>query len=61
MVNMSNTQVVLIELLQNHSKLTSNSGSLLKNLTQELARKNDPELIELLLSDERTKQEFFIR
>jgi adenine-specific DNA-methyltransferase len=39
--------------------LVSQDGILLKNKTQELARKNDPKLIKLLLSDKKIKQHFF--
>jgi len=37
----------------------SQDGVLLKNQAQELARKNDPTLIKLLLSDKAIKDHFF--
>jgi len=46
-------------LLKKDERLISQDGVLLKNQTQELARKNDPALIKLLLSDKATKQHFF--
>ena len=49
----------LNELLKKDERLVSQDGVLLKNQTQELARKNDPELIKLLLSDKVIKQNFF--
>lgn len=49
----------LFDLLKMHSRLSSDSGELLKNLTQELARKNDPELVKLLLENEDIKNHFF--
>ncbi len=45
--------------LKKDERLVSQEGILLKNQTQELARKNDPELIKLLLSDKVIKQHFF--
>ena len=56
---MNNTYDQLIGLLKQHSKLVSGSGELLKNLTQDLARKNDSELIKLLLSNDNLKKVFF--
>jgi len=56
---MKNIFEQLIDLLKKDERLVSQDGVLLKNQTQELARKNDPELIKLLLSDKATKQHFF--
>lgn len=49
----------LTELLKKDERLASQDGVLLKNQTQELARKNDPALIKLLLSDSVIKKHFF--
>ena len=49
----------LTDLLKKDERLVSQDGVLLKNQTQELARKNDPALIKLLLSDKTIKQHFF--
>jgi adenine-specific DNA-methyltransferase len=49
----------LTKLLKKDERLVSQDGILLKNQTQELARKNDLELIKLLLSDKAIKQHFF--
>jgi len=49
----------LTDLLKNDERLVSQDGILLKNQTQELARKNDLALIKLLLSDKTIKQHFF--
>ncbi|MBU1921812.1 site-specific DNA-methyltransferase, partial [Patescibacteria group bacterium] len=56
---MKNIIEQLTDLLKKDERLISQDGILLKNQTQELARKNDPELIKLLLSDKATKQHFF--
>lgn len=56
---MKNILEQLTDLLKKDERLVSQDGVLLKNQTQELARKNDPELIKLLLSDKATKQHFF--
>ncbi|HAP37310.1 hypothetical protein A2574_02380 [Candidatus Shapirobacteria bacterium RIFOXYD1_FULL_38_32] len=56
---MKNIFEQLTDLLKKDERLASQDGVLLKNQTQELARKNDPELIILLLSDKATKQHFF--
>lgn len=56
---MKNIFEQLTELLKKDERLVSQDGVLLKNQTQELARKNDPELIKLLLSDKAIKQHFF--
>lgn len=56
---MKNIFEQLTDLLKKDERLVSQDGILLKNQTQELARKNDPELIKLLLSDKTTKQHFF--
>lgn len=58
---MENTYEQLICLLKKDERLLSQDGMLLKNLTQELARKNDTKLIKLLLSDEKIKQNFFFK
>ncbi|MDP3934816.1 MAG: site-specific DNA-methyltransferase, partial [Candidatus Giovannonibacteria bacterium] len=49
----------LSNLLKKDERLVSQDGVLLKNQAQELARKNDPELLKLLLSDKTIKQHFF--
>ncbi|PJC56416.1 hypothetical protein CO026_00455 [Candidatus Kaiserbacteria bacterium CG_4_9_14_0_2_um_filter_41_32] len=49
----------LTNLLKKVERLVSQDGVLLKNQTQELARKNDTALIKLLLSDKAIKQLFF--
>jgi len=56
---MKNIFEQLIDLLKKDERLVSQDGLLLKNQAQELARKNDPELIKLLLSDKAIKQHFF--
>jgi adenine-specific DNA-methyltransferase len=56
---MKNIFEQLVGLLKKDERLVSQDGVLLKNQTQELARKNDPELIKLLLSDKAIKQHFF--
>lgn len=56
---MKNIFEQLTNLLKKDERLASQDGILLKNQTQELARKNDPELIKLLLSDKTIKQHFF--
>jgi adenine-specific DNA-methyltransferase len=56
---MKNIFEKLSELLKNDERLASQDGLLLKNQTQELARKNDPALIKLLLSDPAIKKHFF--
>jgi len=57
--NMKNIFEQVTDLLKEDERLVSQDGVLLKNQTQELARKNDPALIKLLLSDKATKQHFF--
>lgn len=49
----------LNDLLKKDERLISSDGVILKNLSQELARKNDLALIKLLLSDKIIKQQFF--
>lgn len=49
----------LINLLTTDVRLASKDGSLLKNKLHELALKNDPEIIKILLSDKASKQHFF--
>jgi len=49
----------LVALLKTDVRLVSAEGELLKNQVQELARKNDAELIKLLLSQKEIKQHFF--
>jgi len=56
---MKNIFEQLTDLLKKDERLVSQDGILLKNQTQELARKNDPVLIKLLLSDKAIKQHFF--
>jgi adenine-specific DNA-methyltransferase len=56
---MKNIFEQLAELLKKDERLVSQDGVLLKNQVQELARKNDPALITLLLSDKAIKQHFF--
>ncbi|PKL72552.1 restriction endonuclease subunit M [Candidatus Kuenenbacteria bacterium HGW-Kuenenbacteria-1] len=56
---MKNIFEQLIDLLKKDERLVSQDGILLKNQTQELARKNDPTLLKLLLSDKTIKQHFF--
>jgi adenine-specific DNA-methyltransferase len=46
-------------LLQKDERLVSQGGEILKNKAQELAWQNDPELLKLLLSDEKIKNTFF--
>mgnify|MGYP001563872124 CR=1 FL=1 len=58
---MKNIFEQLTDLLKKDERLISQDGVLLKNQTQELARKNDPALIKLLLSDKATKQHFFFK
>ena len=48
------------DLLLSDERLKSQDGQLLKNLAQELARKNDPNLISLLLSKQQIKNHFFV-
>ena len=45
----------LTDLLKKDERLVSQDGVLLKNQAQELARKNDPALLKLLLSDKAIK------
>lgn len=56
---MKNIFEQLAEFLKKDDRLVSDDGVLLKNKVQELARKNDPELIRLLLSDKGVKGHFF--
>ncbi|MBU2524601.1 site-specific DNA-methyltransferase [Patescibacteria group bacterium] len=56
---MKNIFEQLADLLKKDERLVSQDGILLKNQTQELARKNDPALLKLLLSDKALKQHFF--
>jgi len=56
---MKNIFEQLTEFIKKDERLASQDGVLLKNQTQELARKNDPALIKLLLSDKTIKQHFF--
>lgn len=56
---MKNIFEQLTDLLKKDERLVSQDGVLLKNQTQELARKNDPALIKLLFSDKAIKQHFF--
>lgn len=56
---MKNIFEQLTDLLKKDERLVSQDNVFLKNQTQELARKNDPGLIKLLLSDKAIKQHFF--
>ncbi len=56
-----NTLEQLTELLKKDERLAAQDGQLLKNQAQELARKNDPALLKLLLSDKAIKQLFFFK
>ena len=56
---MQNLMDNLLKLLKKDERFVSQDGVLLKNQIQELARKNDPELIRLLLSNKAIKQHFF--
>lgn len=56
---MKNIFEQLTDLLKKDERLVSQDGIILKNQTQELARKNDSALIKLLLSDKAIKQHFF--
>ncbi|HNP75480.1 MAG TPA: site-specific DNA-methyltransferase [bacterium] len=56
---MKNIFQQLTDLLKKDARLVSQDGVLLKNQTQELARKNDPALIKLLFSDKTIKKHFF--
>lgn len=56
---MKNIFEQLTDLLKKDERLVSQDGVLLKNQAQELARKNDPALLKLLLSDKTIKQHFF--
>jgi len=56
---MENLFEQLNKLLKKDERLLSEDGLLLKNKVQELARKNDPKLIKLLLSNIKIKKQFF--
>src|SRR3989338_7987202 len=56
---MKNILEQLTDLLKKDERLALQDGILLKKQAQELARKNDPVLIRLLLSDKAIKQHFF--
>jgi adenine-specific DNA-methyltransferase len=56
---MKNIFEKLTGFLKQDDRLASQDGVLLKNKTQELARKNDPVLIKLLLSEADIKKHFF--
>ncbi|MEK7069545.1 MAG: site-specific DNA-methyltransferase, partial [Patescibacteria group bacterium] len=58
---MKNIFEQLVDLLKKDERLKSQDDTLLKNKAQELARKNDPELIRVLLSDKEIKQHFFFK
>lgn len=49
----------LITLLKTDARLVSESGDLFKNKTQELSYKLDPELLALLIRDQKMKAQFF--
>lgn len=62
MIHKANMKTIiekLIGLLKKDARLVSAEGELLKNQVQELARKNDAELLKLLLSEKEVKQHFF--
>lgn len=50
----------LLDLLKKDSRLTDEQGELRENLLREFADKYDPKLIELLMSNETTRQKFFV-
>lgn len=56
---MKNIFEKLADLLKEDERFVSDGGALLKNKAQELAYKNDAELIKKLLSDKDVKQHFF--
>jgi adenine-specific DNA-methyltransferase len=56
---MQNLLKDLTQLLKKDDRFISQEGDLLKNVIQEFARKNDAELIKLLLSDNSTRKHFF--
>jgi len=56
---MKNIFEQLVDLLKKDERMKSQDNQLLKNQTQELARKNDSALIKLLLSDKAIKRHFF--
>jgi len=56
---MKNIFEKLADLLKEDKRLVSSDNELLKNKSQELANKNDAELIKRLLSDKDIKQHFF--
>ena len=58
---MKNIFEQLVDLLKKDERLKSQDDTLLKNKAQELARKNDPELIRVMLSDKEIKQHFFFK
>ena len=58
---MNNIFEQLTNLLKKDERLISQDDILLKNQTQELARKNDSALIKLLLSDKMIKQHLFFK
>ena len=58
---MKNIFEQLVGLLKKDERLKSQDDTLLKNKAQELARKNDPELIRVMLSDKEIKQHFFFK
>lgn len=58
---MQNIFEQLTKLLKKDERFVSSDDNLLKNQVQELARKNDPLLIKLLLSDKSIKQHFFFK
>ncbi len=58
---MQNIFEQLTKLLKKDERFVSSDDIILKNQVQELARKNDPELIKLLLSDKSIKQHFFFK
>lgn len=57
---MQNLLKNLKELLKKDDRLVSEDGDILKNKTIELALKLDKDLVELLMSDEKLKEQFFV-
>jgi adenine-specific DNA-methyltransferase len=58
---MTNILAQLGNLLKKDERLKSENDQFLKNKAQELALKNDPDLLKLLLSDKAIKQHFFFK
>ena len=56
---MQDTLELIKNLLVQDERLVSQDGKLLKNKVQELARKNDPDLLKIILSDQKINEIFF--